>query len=84
VGRPPGAAIFGYLAKQAVDAIARELTDDTRRERRQRRMIDQLENQFTVCGQGRVGRRAPEELTASGATAAALEDLFGPRDGVGA
>ena len=38
-----GVAIFGYLATQAVEAIAHEVTGHTRRERRQRRMIDQLE-----------------------------------------
>ena len=36
-----GVAIFGYLATQAVEAIAHEVTGHTRRERRQRRMIDE-------------------------------------------
>jgi len=34
-----GVAIFGYLATQAVEAIAHEVTGHTRRERRERRMI---------------------------------------------
>jgi voltage-gated potassium channel len=61
-----GVAIFGYLATQAVEAIAHEMTGHTRRERRQGRMIDQLEHHFIVCGYGRVGRRAAEEIAASG------------------
>jgi voltage-gated potassium channel len=61
-----GVAIFGYLATQAVAAIAHEVHGPTRRERRQRRMIQQLENHFIICGYGRVGRRAAEEITASG------------------
>ena len=61
-----GVAIFGYLATQAVEAIAHEVTGHTRRERRQRRMIDQLDNHFIICGYGRVGRRAAEEFAASG------------------
>jgi voltage-gated potassium channel len=61
-----GVAIFGYLATQAVEAIAHEVTGHTRRERRQRRMIDKLENHFIICGYGRVGRRAAEEIAASG------------------
>ena len=61
-----GVAIFGYLATQAVEAIAHEVTGHTRRERRQRRMIDKLENHFIICGYGRVGRRAAEEIAAAG------------------
>jgi voltage-gated potassium channel len=61
-----GVAIFGYLATQAVEAIAHEVTGHARREKRQRRMIDQLEDHFIICGYGRVGRRAAEEIAASG------------------
>jgi voltage-gated potassium channel len=57
---------LGYLATQAVEAVAHEVTGHTRRERRQRRMIDKLENHFIICGYGRVGRRAAEEIAASG------------------
>src|SRR5262245_9823219 len=41
-----GLAIFGFLASQAIETIAREVAGDTRREKRQRRMINQLENHF--------------------------------------
>jgi voltage-gated potassium channel len=61
-----GLAIFGFLATQAVAAIAHEVRGPTRRERRQRRMIEQLENHFIICGYGRVGRRAAEEMVAAG------------------
>src|SRR5262245_62018273 len=68
-----GVAIFGYLATQAVEAIAHEVTGHTRRERRQRRMIDRLENHFIICGYGRVGRRAAEEIAAAGEAAGRLD-----------
>jgi voltage-gated potassium channel len=61
-----GVAIFGYLAAQAVESIAREITGDARKDKRRRRMIDKLEDHFIICGYGRVGRRAAEELEASG------------------
>jgi voltage-gated potassium channel len=61
-----GVAIFGYLAAQAVEAIAREITGDARRDKRRRHMIDQLSDHFIICGYGRVGRRAAEEFAASG------------------
>jgi voltage-gated potassium channel len=61
-----GVAIFGYLAAQVVEAIAREVTADARKEKRRRRMIEELRNHFIICGYGRVGRRAAEEFAASG------------------
>ena len=61
-----GVAILGYVAKQAFDAIANELGGDTRREKRQRQMIEQLTDHFIICGYGRVGRRAAAEFAASG------------------
>jgi len=61
-----GVAIFGYLAAQAVESIAREITGDARKEKRRRRMIEQLDDHFIICGYGRVGRRAAEEFEASG------------------
>ncbi|HZQ03544.1 MAG TPA: NAD-binding protein [Gaiellaceae bacterium] len=60
-----GVAIFGYLAAQAVEAVAREVTGQARREKRRRRMIEQLRDHFIICGFGRVGRRAAEEFAAS-------------------
>ena len=61
-----GVAIFGYVAAQAVEAIAREVTAEAREDKRRRRMIDNLEQHFIICGYGRVGRRAAEEFEASG------------------
>jgi voltage-gated potassium channel len=61
-----GVAIFGYLAAQAVEAIAREVTGDARKEKRRLRMVDELTDHFIICGYGRVGRRAAEEFAASG------------------
>ena len=61
-----GVAIFGYLAAQAVEAVAREVTGQARKEKRRRRMIDELKDHFIICGFGRVGRKAAEEFAASG------------------
>jgi voltage-gated potassium channel len=61
-----GVAIFGSLAAQVVESLAREVTKDARKEKRRRRMIDELEDHFIICGYGRVGRRAAEEFAASG------------------
>jgi len=61
-----GVAIFGYLVAQAIEAIAQEVASNARKEKRRRRMIDQLEDHFIICGYGRVGRRAAEEFAASG------------------
>jgi voltage-gated potassium channel len=68
-----GVAIFGYLATQAVEAIAHEVTGHARREKRQRRMIDQLERHFIICGYGRVGRRAAEEFAVAGEPVVVLD-----------
>jgi voltage-gated potassium channel len=61
-----GLAIFGFVAAQAVEVVAREVTGDARREKRRRRMIEQLRDHFIICGFGRVGRKASEEFQASG------------------
>ncbi|HEY4348649.1 MAG TPA: NAD-binding protein [Gaiellaceae bacterium] len=61
-----GVAIFGFLAAQAVESIAREITGDARKDKRRRRMIENLEDHFIICGYGRVGRRAAEEFESSG------------------
>jgi voltage-gated potassium channel len=61
-----GVAIFGYLAAQAVEAVAREVTGQARKEKRRRGMIQELKDHFIICGFGRVGRRAAEEFSASG------------------
>jgi voltage-gated potassium channel len=61
-----GVAIFGYAVAQAFEAVANELGGEVRKEKRQRRVIDNLEDHFIICGYGRVGRRAAEEFAASG------------------
>jgi voltage-gated potassium channel len=61
-----GVAIFGYLAAQAVEAVAREVTGHARKEKQRRRMIQELHDHFIICGFGRVGRRAAEEFALSG------------------
>jgi voltage-gated potassium channel len=84
-----GVAIFGYLAVQAFDSIAHAVTGGAWKEKKRRKMIDELRDHIIVCGYGRVGRRAAEELRHAGvpyvvldfsvdATAAAEEigDLF--------
>ncbi len=61
-----GVAIFGYLVAQAVEAVAREVAGDFRREKRRRTMIDELHDHFIICGYGRVGRRAAADFLAAG------------------
>ena len=57
-----GVAIFGYFAAQIFDSIARSILGGAWREKKRRKMIDELRNHIIVCGYGRVGRRAGEEL----------------------
>lgn len=84
-----GVAIFGYFAAQIFDLIAHNVMGGARREKRRQKMIDELRDHIIVCGYGRVGRRAAEELRraavsyvvldfSSDATASAEElgDLF--------
>lgn len=61
-----GVAIFGYLAAQVVDSIAHGILGGAWREKKRGKMIDELRDHIIVCGYGRVGRRAAEELRASG------------------
>ena len=61
-----GVAIFGYVAAQAIEAIAHEVEAGARRDKRRRRIIEGLHDHFIICGYGRVGRRAAEEFAASG------------------
>jgi len=61
-----GVAIFGYVAAEAIQAIAHEIEAGTRQDKRRRRIIEGLHDHFIICGYGRVGRRAAEEFTASG------------------
>jgi voltage-gated potassium channel len=61
-----GVAIFGYLAAQIADAIARGALSGAWKDSRRRKMIDELQDHVIVCGYGRVGRRAGEELRTAG------------------
>ena len=61
-----GVAIFGYFAAQIVDSIAHSVMGGAWREKKRRKMIDQLRDHIIVCGYGRVGRRAGEELREAG------------------
>jgi voltage-gated potassium channel len=61
-----GVAIFGYFAAQIFDSIAHKVLGDAWREKKRRKMIDELRDHIIVCGYGRVGRRAADELRHSG------------------
>jgi voltage-gated potassium channel len=61
-----GVAIFGYLAAQLADSIANGIIGGAWKEKRRRRMIDQLSDHIIVCGYGRVGRRVVEEFRFAG------------------
>ncbi|HEX7626418.1 MAG TPA: NAD-binding protein [Gaiellaceae bacterium] len=84
-----GVAIFGYLAAQVFDSIAHGILGGAWREKKRRTMINELRDHIIVCGYGRVGRRAAEELRLAGvpfvvldfseeavAAAAQQDDLF--------
>jgi voltage-gated potassium channel len=61
-----GVAIFGYFAAQLFDEIAHGVLGGAWREKRRRKMIEELRDHIIVCGYGRVGRRAAEEFRGSG------------------
>jgi voltage-gated potassium channel len=61
-----GVAIFGYFAAQVFDSIAHSVLGGGWREKKRRRMIDQLNDHIIVCGYGRVGQRAGDELREAG------------------
>jgi voltage-gated potassium channel len=68
-----GVAIFGYVAAQAIEAITREVAAEARKDKRRRRLIEQLSDHFIICGYGRVGRRAADEFVASGQSFVVLD-----------
>jgi voltage-gated potassium channel len=89
-----GVAIFGYFAAQLFDEIAHGVLGGAWKEKRRRKMINELRDHIIVCGYGRVGRRAVEEFRGSGvayvvldhsddaiAAAEANDDLFIQGDG---
>jgi voltage-gated potassium channel len=61
-----GVAIFGYFAAQIFDSIAHSVLGGAWREKKRRKMIDELRDHIIVCGYGRVGRRAGDELRDAG------------------
>jgi voltage-gated potassium channel len=61
-----GVAIFGYFAAQLFDSVAHSVFGGAWREKKRRKMIDRLRDHIILCGYGRVGRRAGEELRAAG------------------
>jgi voltage-gated potassium channel len=61
-----GVAIFGYFAAQLFDAVAHSVFGGAWREKKRQKMIDQLRDHIILCGYGRVGRRAGEELREAG------------------
>lgn len=68
-----GVAIFGYLAAQVVDSVAHGILGGAWKEKKRRKMIDELRDHIIVCGYGRVGRRAAEELRLAGASYVVLD-----------
>jgi voltage-gated potassium channel len=61
-----GVAIFGYFAAQIFDSVAHRVLGGAWREKKRRKMIDQIRDHIIVCGYGRVGRRAGDELRLAG------------------
>jgi len=61
-----GVAIFGYFAAQIFDSVAHSVLGGAWKEKRRRKVIDQLRDHIIVCGYGRVGRRAGDELRDAG------------------
>jgi voltage-gated potassium channel len=89
-----GVAIFGYFAAQLFDEIAHGVLGGAWKEKRRRKVIEELHDHIIVCGYGRVGRRAVDEFRDSGveyvvldnsddaiAAARANDDLFIHGDG---
>ncbi len=68
-----GVAIFGYLAAQVFETIARQVGHEARKDKRRQKMIDEIRDHFIICGYGRVGRRAAEEFAASGQSFVVLD-----------
>jgi voltage-gated potassium channel len=68
-----GVAIFGYFAAQIFDSIAHSVLGGAWREKKRRKMIDELRDHIIVCGYGRVGRRAGDELREAGVAYVVLD-----------
>jgi voltage-gated potassium channel len=61
-----GVAIFGYFAAQLFDEIAHGVLGGAWREKKRKRMIEQMRDHIIVCGYGRVGQRVAEEFRHAG------------------
>lgn len=61
-----GLAIFAYVAGAIVESIAQGAVGGAWAERRRRRTIERMRDHFIICGYGRVGRRAGQELDEAG------------------
>jgi voltage-gated potassium channel len=68
-----GVAIFGYFAAQIFDSIAHNILGGAWKDKKRRKMIEELRDHIIVCGYGRVGRRAAQELRQSGARYVVLD-----------
>jgi voltage-gated potassium channel len=60
-----GVAIFGYFAAQLFDSVAHNVFGGAWREKKRQKVIEGLRDHIILCGYGRVGRRAGEELRAA-------------------
>jgi voltage-gated potassium channel len=70
-----GLTIFAYVATVLVESIARGVLTGGLAERRRRRAIERLRDNYTICGYGRVGRRAAAEFRREGAAAFVVLDF---------
>jgi voltage-gated potassium channel len=68
-----GLTIFAYVAAVIVESIARGIFTGALLEKRRRRSIGRLEDHFIICGYGRVGRRAGQELREAGVAYVVLD-----------
>jgi voltage-gated potassium channel len=68
-----GMAIYGYLASAIVELIAHGVLTGAVSERKRRRMIEQTNDHYIICGYGRVGRQVADEFKAAGAPFVVLD-----------
>jgi voltage-gated potassium channel len=61
-----GVAIFLYVAGALVEMIARGVLTGAWAQRRRRKMIENLQDHYIICGYGRVGRRIAQEFRSAG------------------
>ena len=68
-----GLALFAYVAGVIVEVIAQGVLGGAWAERRRRRTIGRMRDHFIICGYGRVGRRAGQELEEAGSRFVVLD-----------